>query len=740
MSTTSLKNNNLAGDFWGGLAAMLVALPAAIAFGVTIFAALGGAYAAYGALAGILGATALGLVASLLGGTNRLITAPCAPAAAVLSAFAIEQIQRGVPAEAILILLTVLSLSAGLLQLFFGLVGLGRLIKYMPYPVVSGYLSAVGLIIIGSQFPKLLGTPAGTSLWRALTSPSLWQWQGIVVGVVTAMVMVQAPRVTKAVPAAILALLSGVLAYFGVSLIDANLLTLTGNTLVVGPLGGGGGGGGGSQSLADGFTSRWHGMALLSREQLINLIMPALTLAVLLSIDTLKTCVVLDALTRSRHNSNRELVGQGLGNIAASVIGGLPGAGTMGATLVNMSSGAQTTRSGFIEGILALAAFLLLGSLIAWVPVAALAAILTVIGVRMIDRSSLHFLKSRTTMLDFVVIAAVVAVALAFSLIAASAAGIALAILLFIREQIGGSVVRRKSLGNQTFSKQVRLADEMAILEKHGEKAVILELQGSLFFGTTDQLYAALEQELKDRTYVILDMRRVQSVDVTAAHMLEQVKNMLSERGGFLIFSRLPNKLPSGQDMQQYFDAVGLVQSASHVKIFGDLDDAVEWVEDQIIGAATLKHEDEKPLELHEISLFKGRKAETMAALEACMEKRVVAAGEQIFASGETGDQLFLIRRGAVRIMLPINGRQSIHLSTFTRGNFFGEMAFLDSAPRSADAVAQSNVDLYVLSRKAFDTLSMEHKMVAINLLEGLASALAARLRYANSELQALEN
>ena len=129
---TNPKNNNLAGDFWGGMAAMLVALPAAIAFGVTIFSALGSNYAAFGALAGILGATALGLVASLMGGTNRLITAPCAPAAAVLSAFAIEQIQRGSPAEAVILSLTVISLSAGLLQLLFGLVGLGRLIKYMP--------------------------------------------------------------------------------------------------------------------------------------------------------------------------------------------------------------------------------------------------------------------------------------------------------------------------------------------------------------------------------------------------------------------------------------------------------------------------------------------------------------------------------------------------------------------------------------------------------------------------------
>ena len=126
-----------------------------------------------------------------------------------------------------LLLLTVLGLAAGLLQLIFGLAGLGRLIKYMPYPVVSGYLSGVGLIIIISQIPKFLGTPDGTTLWQSVSSPELWHWQGWIVGAVTALVMVLAPRVTKLVPAAILALLAGVATYFGLSLADSSLLQLS---------------------------------------------------------------------------------------------------------------------------------------------------------------------------------------------------------------------------------------------------------------------------------------------------------------------------------------------------------------------------------------------------------------------------------------------------------------------------------------------------------------------------------
>lgn len=734
MATLTIpKVDNLADEFWGGLAAMLVALPSAIAFGVTIYSPLGGSFAAQGALAGILGTLAVGTVAAACGGTNRLISAPCAPAAAVLAAVSIDMMHKGIAPESALVLLTLIGLICGALQLGFGTVGLGRLIKYMPYPVVSGYLSGVGLIIIVSQIPKLLGVPKDTGFWKALIAPALWQWQGIVVGVVTMVVMLTAAKVTKAVPAAIIALVAGVLAYFGMGMADPSLLSVSGNPLIVGTFGGSDAG------ILDGIAARWNGVSGLRAADIASVVIPALTLAVLLSIDTLKTCVVLDALTRTRHDSNRELVGQGLGNLASTVIGGVQGAGQMGATLVNISSGGKTRVSGLIEGVLALAAMLALGDLIAWVPIAALAGILIVIGVRMFDRNSLNLLKSRSTILDFMVIAAVVVVAITMSLIAASGVGIALAIFLFIKEQIGGSIVRRRSYGNQTFSKQVRLREEMEILEKRGDQTAIFELQGSLFFGTTDQLYTALESELSVRRYIILDMRRVQTVDVTAVHMLEQIESTIAERNGSLIFSQLPRSLPSGRDMEQYFDQVGLMREESHARVFDALDDALEWVENRILEEEVLSRAMEAPLELREIDLFEGRKDATVAELDACMEKRSYKAGERICARGDAGHEIFLIRRGAVRIVLPLKGKQGRHLATFGRGDFFGEMSFLDRDLRSADAYAFTDTDLFALSRERFDTFSEGHKKVAIGLMEGLARKLAVRLRYANAELRHLE-
>jgi len=731
-----LQKDKLSGDFWGGFAAMLVALPSAIAFGVIIYAAIGPSYASLGAIAGILGATALGLFAPVLGGTNRLITAPCAPAAAVMAAFAIDAVNKGIPAGSVVLLLTVLGLLTGIIQFFLGRVRVGSFIKYIPYPVVSGYLSGVGLIIIGSQLPKILGAPEHISWWQVLNSPGLWQWQALVVGAVTVLAMLAAGKITKLVPAAIVGLLAGVLAYFGISLIDPSLLTTAGNPLIIGRLPGE------AHGLLDAITGRWLEIGELKVSQVASLFLPALTLAVLLSIDTLKTCVVLDAMTRSRHDSNRELVAQGVANVASACIGGMPGAGQMGATMVNLSSGGQTRMSGVFEGVLALLAFVLLGWLVAWIPVAALAGILIIVGVRMIDRKSFSLLRSRLTIFDFLVIAAVVVTAVTTSLIMASGIGIALAMLLFIREQLTSTVIHRKTHGDQVFARRRRSQQEMKLLEQQGDHTVILELQGSLFFGTKDQLYGALESELTKCTYFILDMRRVQGVDVSVAQVLNQLRETIVESKGYLIFTDLPQNLPNGRNIEGFFAQMGITTGSEHVKVFPRRDDAQMWVEQQILGIENqaAQDEDETLLDLEEMELFKDHKIETVRAIEARLESRSYKAGEKIYAVGDHGDRLFLIRRGTVQMMLPSEGATSHHLATYGRGDFFGGLSFLDGQRRGNEAISQTDTDLFMLRREAFDRLEEQHKRFAQNLIETITRILAMRLRYSDMELAALRD
>ncbi len=722
------------GDAWGGLAAMLVALPGAIAFGVTIYSAIGPSYAPIGALAGIVGATIIGLVASSLGGTDRLISAPCAPAAAVLSAYAIELVSGGTDASLVVALLMIVGLLAGVVQLGLGQVGIGGLIKYIPYPVVSGYLSGVGLIIIGSQIPKFTGTPNNLSWWASLISPGLWDMRSLTIGATTALVTVLAPRYTQRVPGIILGIVAGFCSYFVMALNDPQLRSLVDNPLVIGSL----------SVPGEGFWrnvgARWADIRHVDVGQVATVFGTALTLGVLLSIDTLKTCVVLDQLTRSRHDSNRELIAQGVANIAANAVGGISGAGQMAATLVGLNSGSSTRTAGILEGFFALLTAVLLSPFIAWTPVATLAGILIVIGLRMIDRDALKLALSKSTLLDFGVVAVVVVVALTISLIAASAVGVALSILLFVREQIGGLVVRHKMELNQTSSSWHRPEREAAILLALGTRAVVFELQGSLFFGNTYQLYTDLEQEIVTRSYVIIDFHRVRSIDITAAHLFKQIRATIKERGATLVLSGVREDQSRGSNLHEFFAQTGLWHPDSKtVRILPDLDAAIAWVEDRLLGESEVAAADVSPMPLQEMEVFAGHKEDTLQDLQARMEIHSYEPGEVIYARGTPGDDLYWVRFGTVRLVASLEAGKTKPVASFGRGDFFGGLTFLDEQTRPNDAVAVTRTELYRLSRKHFDEIAEKHKRLAFNIAMAMAHLLAKRLRQTEIKLTTLQ-
>lgn len=724
-------------DFWGGLASMLVALPSAIAFGVLVYTAMGPEYAGQGAMAGILGAAALGLVAPLVGRTGGLISAPCAPAAAVLTALIVELLHKhstgGLSLASIPPLLALTALLSAAFQIFYGIIGGGRLIKFIPYPVVSGYLSGVGVLIALGQLPKLFGLAKGTPLWDGLISPALWQWPGLTVGVITMAIMALAPKITRKVPAAILGLLGGMISYFILALISTDLLKLQNNPLVIGSIQT-------SESFLHVVSSRATSFFSIDLVSLKLVLIPALTLSVLLSIDTLKTCVVLDVLTHSRHNSDRELMGQGIGNLAAFLIGGMPGAGTMGPTLVNVTSGGRTPRSGFLEGIFVVLALLILGQLIAWVPIGALAGILLVIAWRMFDWGMFRLLRYPAGRLDFAVIAVVIIVAVTVDLIAASGVGIGLAILLFIRDQIRGSVIRRKVYLNQMSSKTRRLAAERAVLNQNGDRGVYCELQGNLFFGTTDQLFSQLETDLQTKRFILLHMRRVQSMDYTAAHLFKQMQTQLAERGGRLLFSEMPTAMFDRRDFEYYLTQLGVDKHGNGVMIFETLDSALEWMEERILEASGVSKDDEElRFDLDDIDLFRGCDEKTLNGLSACMDEISLAPGQKVFCEGDVGNEIYFVRRGSVRILLPLEGGKHHHLATIGRGDFFGELSFLDRGVRSADAEAKVSTDLYVLSRTRFDSQTHFDSSFGIQIFANLAREIGHRLRQTDAELRALE-
>ncbi|MBI2602489.1 MAG: SLC26A/SulP transporter family protein [Deltaproteobacteria bacterium] len=724
------------GDVWGSLAAMLVALPSSIAFGVLVFSVMDPSMAGQGALFGLLGAASLGLIAPIIGGTPGLITAPCAPSAAILAGLVLELVNNGIEASRIPGLLALTALLSALLQVAYGLLKGGRFIKYIPYPVVNGYLSGVGLIIAIGQLPKLLGLSKEFGLFQGLISPNIWRWPGVVVGLTTIFAMIFAPRITKKVPAAIIGLSCGIAMYFLIGLAVPELLSMENNPLVIGPISATG-------SFFDSVAMQFRGLFDVRIEDLRLVGYSALALSVLLSIDTLKTCVVLDALRKGRHNSNRELFGQGIGNLAAFSSGGMPGAGTMGPTLVNVTSGAITSRAGTLEGIFVILAILGLSPLIAWVPIGALAGILLVVAFRMFDWASFKLLKHADTRFDFAVIAAVVIVAVSVGLIAASATGVALAILLFIRDQIRSSVLRRRVTLKEVSSKAHRLEAERDILTKHGDLAAVYDLQGNLFFGTTDQLFTELEKDLLKYRWVLLDMRRVQSMDYTAVNLFRQMKSRLAEHKGNLLLCGMPSGLSKRQNIQQYLEQVGLIGKGSQdIRVFETRDEGIEWMENRILESAGWSAPDVKqlPLEMHEIELLESMDEAVLGTLCKCAHSLSVPAGNPVFKRGDEGDEIYFIRSGSVRILLPLEKGKIHHLATFSRGDFFGEMAFLDRGVRSADAIAKTDCELYKLSRDEFNVHARANAVLGVRVFSRLAHAVSLRLRQADGELRVLED
>lgn len=735
MSPMADVRSALVNDFWGGLSAMLVALPASLAFGVAIVAPLGTEYSGAGALSGLLGAFAIGVVAASLGGAPRLVSAPCAPAAAVMGALALVLASDPNRApSSTLLLLSITAVISGALQILYGVLGGGTLIKYIPYPVVTGYLSGVAIVIFLKQLPSFLGLPHDVAMSAGVRDPGLWNPISLTVGVATIAATWAAPRLTKAVPAPIIGLITGIATYFGLALRDARLLSLDRNPLLIGPLSSAG-------SLWAGLAERAAALPRVTGADLALIVGPALTLSVLLSIDTLKTCVLVDAMTRGRHQSNREIRAQGVANIVSAAIGGIPGAGTSGATLMNLASGAATWRSGVIAGVMALLAYLLLGPVLAWAPIPALSALLLVVAFRMFDWKSLALARQRATIFDFGVIASVIGVAVFVDLIAASMVGVFLSILLFIRDQVRSQVIHRKMYGDQVSSRRKRLPEQMEMLKRRGREILVAELHGDLFFGTTDQLLTELEGDLETCRYLILDLRRIESIDFTGVHLLQQIESRLQERGGRLLYSNLPQALPSGIAGRDYFASVGLVSSARSTRLFSQLTDALEWAEDAILASEGRGAEAEETLlNLSDIEFLKGRKEETLKELELLAEARHYEAGQPIFSQGDKGDELFLVRRGRIRISFLSGQGDPYHVATFGQGDFLGDMAFLDAGIRSASAVAETPADVFAITRAQFDALTDKHPRLGQQFFGGMARALALRLRRADGEIRALED
>jgi SulP family sulfate permease len=247
-------------------------------------------------------------------------------------------------------------------------------------------------------------------------------------------------------------------------------------------------------------------------------------------------------------------------------------------------------------------------------------------------------------------------------------------------------------------------------------------------------LYLAIEPEIDRARYVLLDFFRVQSIDITAAHMIERIRNRLAENQTTLVLSRLPERLPSGRDLRSYMDHLNLTHDGS-TQIVNEMSDGLEWIENQLLEKAQVLSTQSKTLALNEFEIFKDMDAKTLSELTSCMTQQHIPANTCIFKANSPGEELMLIASGQIKITLSIGKNTIVHLATLGRGQFFGEMSFLDRQVHSADVYTQTDVELLIMTRTDFDRISASNPMLTAQVMQSIAIAIATRLRHTNTDL-----
>ncbi len=616
-----MKNlfSNLKGDAFGGITAGIVALPLALAFGVS---------SGLGPSAGLYGAIFISFFAALFGGTNTQISGPTAPMTAVSMVViaGIIAVNDGDVNKALPAILTVFIL-AGLMQIGLGFLGLGKYIRYIPYPVVSGFMTAIGVIILVTQILPSLGYyPKDDVSYVQEFKPQAEELilenilkeeagEGILVlenfketisraegisqdqilkesqtlagkdasGVVGAFKVL--PRAIKNINwlELILALGTIFIIYGFKRITKAVPSTLV--ALVV------------MTAIAMGFSLNYQpiekipeGLPVIRTEiftqfQLSSItpyIFTALTLALLGAIDSLLTSVVADNMTKTKHKPNKELVGQGIGNTIGALFGGIPGAGATIRTVVNINSGGKTRLSGMIAGVMLLVILLALAPLASKIPAAVLAGILITVGIGVMDYKGLRAIPSLPRDIKFgpfklssevLIMIVVLLLSTFWNLVYAVGIGLVIASLMFMKK-IGDLTAERSDVKPL---KEEAWKDEIGFPENLKEEVFIKHLKGPLFFGSTSDFQQLSLQIPNTATTVIMRLGRMQYMDQSGLYAMEDMLQDLKTKNIDVLFVNL---LKQPRYMMERIDIIPDFIPEEH--IFANFNACVSWIKQNV--------------------------------------------------------------------------------------------------------------------------------------------------------------
>ncbi len=553
-----IDTSNLRGDFFGGLTAGVVALPLALAFGLQ---------SGMGAIAGLYGAIAIGMIAAWFGGTPTQISGPTGPmtvVSAVIIASAIDAHAGSL--ESALGTIIAIFLLSGIFQILLGFFKIGQYIRYMPYPVVSGFMSGIGVIIIVLQIFPFFGHTSPKKILEIFSQlPQIVNGinvSSVLLALATIATIYLFPRITKRIPSALVALI--------VLTIISTIMQL--DVKIIGHIP--------------------EGLPQLQIDSLVGLefsdpmliIIPALTLAALGTIDSLLTSIVADNMTKTQHDSNKELIGQGLGNIGAAMIGGIPGAGATMRTVVNINSGGKTRLSGVIHGVALLIVLLGAGAYAKLIPLPVLAGILITVGIGIIDYKGIKHIP-HVPKTDSIIMLIVLSMTVFVDLLQAVAVGMVLASVLFMKK-MGDLVEQQSSVGSvASFAHEEAWNDEIGISEKVQQQVYIQHFDGPIFFGFASK-FQDMANTLPEVTVVIMRMPLVPYIDQSGIYAIEDAVIALKQKGVIVLITGIQ------QQPEDMLKNIGLIPNLiPHEHLFKDFTQCINELEAGTVQSDPIKSE-----------------------------------------------------------------------------------------------------------------------------------------------------
>ncbi|MBR4646204.1 MAG: SulP family inorganic anion transporter [Bacteroidales bacterium] len=563
-----IKTDNLKGDIFGGITAGIVALPLALAFGIQAFGGIDDPSASsMGALAGLIGATFLGFFASLFGGTHSQISGPTGPMTVITASLLSGVWAAQHSMSAVLISMSLAGLFCGIFQILFGILKIGKYVRYIPYPVLSGFMSGIGVIIIIQQLYPLIGCKSPVLVVDMITQfpervAGGVSFTALLLGLGTIAIIYLFPLITKKIPSTLVALL--------VMTIISLFLNMD-EKLLIGQIPAG--------FPMPAFAKEGLDLSGLDWGLVLKAsVIPGLTLAGLGSIDTLLTSVVADNITKTHHNSNRELIGQGIGNMISGLFCGISGAGATMRTVVNVKSGGRTQISGMVHSLLLLAVLLGLGSLVRYVPLAVLAGILITVGWGIIDFKGFKDLL-RIPRADAVVLIIVFLLTVFVDLLTAVGIGMVIACVLFMK-RASDLVEGSYSTAEMTnFDKESPWQDEGGMPDKVKHKIYIQRLNGPIFFGTITKFQQVMNDVPEDAKIVIIRMRLVSFMDQSGLYAMETAIKELQDRGVLVLMTII-----QPQPMYMLKTMKVIPELVPELHTFETFEDCTEFLKNQVEG------------------------------------------------------------------------------------------------------------------------------------------------------------